>query len=1349
QEATSAPDTIPSNAPKVVIPYDPNQPALQADRVFVSYAEFLRLYMLADPGELAETGTIPLRAEVVAAYYKSDQLLAVDEKSHVAAFTARFVAVCPDDAAVRVELPMGAVAVQSVTVDGQPGTLLPNTAAMSTVNDSNESSQQAVPIQQQEVRSQRPALPGQGPGAGAAFAVALRGKGLHAVDVTFHVAVTSEGASGRLDLPLLPVAAGTMQFTLPAEDLDVKVNGRTNTFHRDGRTVILPIADASTIRVTWQPTARRVDVDNDLRAESATAIAVNDAELRWHSTIRLEARQGEFSEAEIIIPMDYAVQSVTGPDVAGWVVNNTDQQRFVRLTLQRAVSDQTSVTLQLYSSTSFTDERKEIPIPVPEVRGASTDRGTVVLLTGAQFQTGGDAISGVTRIDLSEAPMPDGDSLPGARQRAWRFTHHPAQISVRVSLTADEMKVAAGHAARMESQRILWASRFDVNISGTPRGRLDILVPSDFLPLEVDATNLQDWYLSPATDDGQRRVLSLQLSGARQGNLQIVIQGQRDLGSDRSRLLLDPPELAGTTEARSEIAVWLNAASENAGLEGGNWTAVPVEQLQVRNRLTSSSPTVPPSIGFVSTAASPGAATILLRTAVATMLAESVTATTMTPTSTDLILALKWQVTRAAADTFAVEVAESLANALTFEIPGLRRLTKEVAGDGRTRLIIDLQQPVSDTLFVIATGSLPLPSDGDVHPDPVSFVTTDKAPGTLSAQAHFWVLVNQSDGLLTPNADHKPNEVDPSQIRIAIPQELLEQQVTVQRLLPGTVSWKLQFPVQHRVTPAVVTLADHVTVLSDDGSWRSRHELTIRNDSRQFLPVQLPEGARILYCVVQRRPTRVVVHSRGEKQQHLIPIPQLQDSTEAFTVELGLAGMLGSDAQTIRDHLNSRKLSLPMPSFPDFRDDPEMGVTIARNRWSIYVPETWQASIVDDPESTNVSEADADELADVSIRSLLDQTSSFKGISSLLPGSSLSNARNKYSELSRVQGRSDSVERDRQRALEELGQIIADQEQLQEKMPTVEQDGISNIYLQQQELNQNGFNQDNRLRFLSGNSSGIEPANAAVAPEPAASAEDKFEFRLELRSQPESESREMNRKDAVRQAEPSQSAGKPPARGGRLKEQKFESSEASQDADRSKSQLLQRRAGAERVPNSAPPTAPQRKALEPMPPAAADLIQVPLGLIPQEMDAEVTVEQLFAAPELPRTPAATGTLSLNFAIPEEGQRLDFVRAEGNASLMLTVRSKESVSKGLSVVWAVICVVAAALLLAAWRRNQSVILFSRLCILTMLAGLAGWLILGDDIRYLSMLICLGAALLLTFVRFTRTPPVTSPGSSEGA
>ncbi|MGV2340507.1 MAG UNVERIFIED_CONTAM: hypothetical protein LVR18_43150 [Planctomycetaceae bacterium] len=96
------------------------------------------------------------------------------------------------------------------------------------------------------------------------------------------------------------------------------------------------------------------------------------------------------------------------------------------------------------------------------------------------------------------------------------------------------------------------------------------------------------------------------------------------------------------TSAESELAVWLDAAVESSGTEpGSNWNPQPAGAASATFREVSDQPV---SLLLRSAVQQPGAVTVRLRPAVSTLVAESVSVASVTETSLEHMLALRWQV---------------------------------------------------------------------------------------------------------------------------------------------------------------------------------------------------------------------------------------------------------------------------------------------------------------------------------------------------------------------------------------------------------------------------------------------------------------------------------------------------------------------------------------------------------------------------------------------------------------------------------------------------------------------------------------------------------------------------------
>lgn len=906
-----------------------------------------------------------------------------------------------------------------------------------------------------------------------------------------------------------------------------------------------------------------------------------------------------------------------------------------------------------------------------------------------------------------------------------------------------------------------------MRVTGAPRSQIDIAVPKGFLALDVSATGLKDWYLSDAADgdDPDLRTLRIQLQDASIGRMQVAIQGQMNRDADRSQLHLQPPVVMKATGTASELAVWLDAASESAGPEdGSDWTAKSAATVNPGYREIAPSS---PSLAFQSNAAQPGPLSVKLRQAISTLIGESVTVTNVTETAIEITLALNWQIARAAADQFAFELPTGMASVMTFDVPGQRRVTREDLGDGRTRVLMQLQQPVTDRLFVLGTASLPLPADKIIRSDVPNILVPAGAPSTLSGQAHFRVLVNQSNGLLQPTSDQPEDKVSPEQITTQIPPQLLQQAVAVTKLRAETAVWNLVYPEQFQVAPAVVNLATHTTVISDDGSWRSRHQLQVTNESRQFLPVVLPQGSRLMYCLVEGRPGRVVIRGEGDETRHLIPIPQSGALASGFEVEFALAGRFDNSAAAIRDEWKSSRLRIPVPTFPEFRDDPEFGISVSRNRWSVFVPGSWRATMVDDPEVTNVVRAASTELQDASLLSYVEQAESLlKNVKSAKGNFARSKAISELQiatdKLQRNSGNDSDVERQRGEVLGKLSEINQEFGREEVAQELSDAPAVGNRFLYEQDLRQNQASGSSNLSLailnknpdIRGGSGPGQKQSSQVEPDTAfrfGITIQELEKQQEFKSPKDAGKKEGDEKSGEEKSEaaksqPSRRMARPESMLKTTNEEAGGKDSAAFDGKSNRSQLMQRRAGEENAGRPADSSFDSNTMFEsPMESTFGEQLHQE-AIIPQRSDEVLGVDVRQTATGEDRTATPTGLLSLKFDIPTDGQQIDFLRAGGNPTLTVDVRSSDSVARGTGLIWLAFCVVGIMLLIGPGRKGQPLVFCQRLFAILAIAGLAAWILTIGDLKSSGLLICIAGSIAFAattvIAQVTRVPKLDS-------
>ena len=1347
----------------IILPYDPDQPELLADKVFLPQAEFLKLYRAANPQRL-KTDHLPMPAQVVAAYYRSAALQQVRDTTWAQQFEARYVIQIASAAQPTVRLPLGAVAVQSATMDGRPVALTPVEDAPVQQAEATQAPAQQQLRQNKQQQSAEPSSPSGRPGS---YEVSLSTPGLHVLDVSFSVAASVDGQVGRVTVPLRPVEMGTLSFELPAAGLDAAINGRSNVYRREGQTLLLPVAQAEQTVITWRPEQKSGVAETTFHSFVNSALSISDQGLTLESAVEISVRQGELSEITLQVPPDYAVQTIEGPEVAGWEAQPETPGR-LRLLLKERLTGQTTIRLVLFRRQVFSREESRLAVPVPVITGATRDTGTVSLCAGSELEVRVDSLSAVSQINAGDVKAPAGSKQVLPRVLAWRYTRHPVAIGVRVFRDADQLQIRSLAGVQLEAQRQLWTTLVSATISGAPRRRLEIEVPEDFLALDVTANGLADWYYTDAAEQGVR-LLNIQLQQARAGVVNVVVQGQTGRAQDEQTASLNPLRVRGATSSKTTVSIWLDAASEIASVNGGDWNRVGREvNLDPRIRKLQSDA---PDISFQADGPADTPISLALRQAESSLAAESVTISTVTDTSVELTLGLNWKISGAATRTLAFQIPASLADVYDFQVPGLRRLQKTTNGDVTT-VTINLQQPVSESLFVLGLGTLPLPESREIRPQQPEFFVPDGSTDRVSNQSHFWVIVNQSPGLLQPvDRESDGDQVQPDEIRTNMPEELVEQAVAIRRLKASQPqsAWQLSFPERQQVAPAIVALAAHTTVIAEDGSWRSRHRLQIRNESRQFLAVQMPEDSRLLYATVEGRPVRMASRVVGERPLHLVPIPQSGEVSRPVSVEFAIAG-----TATLRNlRAAGSDLPIPCPVIPAFRDDPEYGVTISRNTWQVYVPESWHTSVLDNPRQTNMVRANQAVLEDTimlsgmeNLKSILNAASSQGQVDNItivneIQRQSLLLESLRCNDLSVAQQRTEILDQ-AEVLFEQLNRDNKDQIDAVQKW---QMEGVGvNSFLDQQALQQNGYNQRNSLSLMFGNSAQSVP----MEQQPEL-------FNFVLPTEPESKSRsgqqgmqsgkQSGRAAGKADGESRQSGGKALQKGEQTRPQ------FAPPINDNTSQLLNRRdsnrktqseqlrmfkqsqmAQGERPSDSATPALGSRQLTFPGQAADGgisimldDAANMPLNnfrrpAAPQgnTINAAPGADDPFSSLQIageiqaPESGAvyggmmgsgtnnvvASGLLSLEFQIPEDGLRYDFVRSGGNASLALRVQPQDSVNRLQALIWVVICLVLLIVVLQG-AAHGLMILATRLCIILCVAGLAGWLCTQSPLRQMAM------------------------------
>lgn len=894
-----APAVPASSATTLIVPFDAGTEPLASERVFLSHEQFLQLYRLANPDQVARNQA-PQPGGIVDAAYAA-KLIANTERpdESVIEVTARYAVRSFVDGQLIVVLPVGKVAAREAKLDGQTAALIADAGS---------------------------------------FKVAVPKPGLHVIDFMFTVPARLSGATGSFSIPLLPVPAGKLSFELPGKDLSLRVNG-SSTIYRlanqgESQVVEFPIDHGGDVAVSWQPQQSQGATAAVIHVDSVEAVTLTDAGISVSHGFSYRIRQGSVADTSFTIPESLRLQAITGPDVGGWELQGEGAARKLRVIFRRNVSDQTRLTIETFLDIKIDSESQAIAVPQVVPVQVTNEIGQIAVFAGDQFSIRAEQREALTQIDgdkfTTQVPVTRPNVAP---QLAYRFSSRPFTLTLRVTRQESQANVTAQQAAFIALRKQHVTSRLKYNLTGAPRSSLSIILPPSFVLLDVQATGLRDYYLSKQ-DEGD--TLTIELTSPRLGLTEVVIGGFVPRGAANNSVIF--PQPLDATRMDSTAAVWLDEGIVGTLEEFEGWRSVDVSVASTEE-LTSVRPNQPIQFAFVSTNLNPAPITFTLKQAAARFSANGLSMVTVTDIAVIYTLALQWQIDVAKTDTLTLTTPSWLAGKLDFQGPGIRETTHADAGNDRTRWTIHLRSPISGKYFATATATLP-PATGEVLAPALVF-EADQTP--LDTQRQYVLLINSSLSQLSNVDSSLVESVQREDVPVNVDKEFVDQATELVRVrkLQTAPRWSLHKFVAQSTAPASVNVADLTTVLSRDGTYRAQAVYTIKNRSRQFLALKMPDRTELLSVFVAGQPSRAVTAMlpslKGDAAQ-LIALPKTSAAGLSFPVKIVWRGRLAGPLPKAAK-LTSEELSVPAPQIVSQQEDADYGIPVARTRWTVYLPE--------------------------------------------------------------------------------------------------------------------------------------------------------------------------------------------------------------------------------------------------------------------------------------------------------------------------------------------------------------------------------------------------------------------------
>lgn len=1252
----------------IVIPYDLSEDPLKSERVLLPFDRFLELWQAGHPEANLDVGA-PADGLIAESLYSAALIPAATGGRATVEVKGRYVVHSFRNEQVTIALPLGAVSLTAATLDG----------------------------------ADAPIVTGDGQAA-PALAVVVSQSGTHVLDLTFSVPAEVTGPSGMVTLPLKPVPAGALRFTLPSADLNLKAGGTAGAYRRvregDKTVAIVPVDRAENVTLSWSPARSRESVEGIVHVDSRTSFAFDDAGLKAQARFKYTVRQGSLQEANFSLPRGLLVRRISGLDFGGWEIVGADEQRTLKVFLRRPVNDETTLDFDLFLPQLLTDQPLSVVIPQFAPQSVTRETGLVGVSAEPQLTVAAGSAAGLTQIDTAQF---DGPAIPGSvLQMAYRFATRPWQLTILASRQKAVSKGVGEHACLVTARKQRLFSRFLLQLVGAPRSELALQLPAEYLLNDLKSHDVADYYIE-TPPDGAPSILHLDLAAPRTGAVEFILDGFIPRPPEDLYPAVVLPEPIGIGELKSSAGIWLDKSFTATVLTSDGWKSIDPETLSPS--LKQARP-APPQLAFTSNLTAVQPIALELKRATARLTPDSLTVVIVRDSSVQYAFTLRWRISLAGEDTFVFTTPDWLADRL--EIPReysgvrIRQVTTEKIAGNRLRWTITLEEPRETALFLPMEAVLPPPQNGRVEAPLIAFerVITDengRQYQPFETQPRHVVLVNQSHERLSQELPNSAEAIPASDLPIRIGGELSNQAAEILRIRDprAALAWTIQPSSALKALPASVNVARLTLVVASDGTWRSLAELRVNNRARQFLAVRLPAESRVLSLLVGGQPSRMVIPKREDGDVRLIPLPKTAVGDLSVEIQLTLAGRfnrpLPKGLTVLRDEFD-----LPSPQVLSQLEDPEFGAPVAATEWTVVLPEGIDAKRVDIPDRSNMAaSAEGAErliaqyqemisLATIAVDNSLSMAVQSRARSNLKQlNIELNSQRSDFAEVNESQGRKLSELRSKVQSANES--VAKSSAPTSGDAKASGAGGISAKAIQRDVL----FNNSGEIQFFEQSSEGEElKLELSRAPDPAA-AEKKADSersksgemalarvknRAALREETAQQSLQLNAgagfnpQDASKDGKAGGGGAMGPD-GARMGESVISQNAADVDAD-DLFEMNGKQFGqapilggiANKIAGAKDRAVNVNEAGQP---GAAGLMQ----------DGAVTWT----------TP---GGLSLPVTLPQFGQKLTFSKSGGDAKLALGIRSEETVSTTVGLTWTALWFVAAIALVASLGRADA-------------------------------------------------------------
>jgi prepilin-type processing-associated H-X9-DG protein len=782
---------------------------------------------------------------------------------------------------------------------------------------------------------------------GHSIAVSL-GKGSDVtVQVKMLVKVAGDVTKRRLAFEIPPALTSQVALVLDQSEADVDFPAAISfkrILDKDKTRVEAVMGSADHVELLWTPRVKRAaEVAATVFCQNSALVTLGGGVVNVRATMDYQVTQGELRQARVQIPAGQRLLRVEAPGIRTWEIKDRSAggspASFPVETSQLAggppalpAHEQTLVVdllkgmspawrLTVETEKSLDALPVSAAIEVPHALDVKRETGLVGLRGAEELGLSVESTSDLQRVDAEEFARAGVDKADGLAS-AFRFSKPEFALRVRAEAVQPQIEAVVKNYFRAGAEQLSLSATVDFTIKRAGVFSLKVALPDGYRVEHVNGNNILQQ--AERTENGAR-VLEVTLKDRTSGAYRLGLELARSFKELPKSLRIAGVYPLGAVKLTGYVAVSADAgvAAKTELFDG--LMEIPAVTLPDFAGASGGSVLAYKFISPEPKAAAEWKLSVATDSVASWVRAEIVNTITLTETLVSGRSLMRYDIANAPVKELRVKVPESFRNV---EITGANIRSRELVAqasslrgssgqDARATngniWRVELQSATRGIYTLNVTWEQPRAAKtNSVELAGASAEGVERETGLLAISAKAPLQVSESSAADLQRVDTgdvpdwagRPDETTALVYRYVRP------------------DYKLTLDTRRfdeaEVLQALVDSAKLTTVVADDGQMMTEMSLSVRNNGRQFLEVELPAGAKVWSAFVAGQPVRPSLR----EGKLLLPIQQSGADDGALTVELTYVGA---------------------NPFPRARGavgfiSPKFDVPLKNARWEVYLP---------------------------------------------------------------------------------------------------------------------------------------------------------------------------------------------------------------------------------------------------------------------------------------------------------------------------------------------------------------------------------------------------------------------------